>query len=668
MDTFGKMIASILVVFLIFVNPLPYLLESENAIEFSYIQSLGTEFVNEVCNSGEITLEQYERLQTKIMQTGEIYDVEMEHTHLEVGVVSDEVGEKVKVNNCYAYRSSDATVMVNVQSKKTLSSITVNLSKDIIDLNEAFPITSVTLHYDNGEQETVTSGWSVTGFNNTVGGSQTVTVSYTKGTITKSADVTIFIRKLQSIQANVSTYTVQKYTELPVKSLTLTYNDGITQNVTSGWSYSGYDPNARGEYNVNVQYQVNGVTCSTDVTITVTNLICACPFCGKNYECDDNDVDNGCQDCKEKIVHLEVNPSFLTIQRGGALDIVVEAVYRDGHQSKVSGWTSNYDSDRLGGQIVTIQYQEMQAKITVRVVERELCPYCNNYYEYDSESEAACPYCSKQIVALSVTPDDLKVNYGEQLSITVTATYLDGHTQVVTDYDSTYDRYSIGVQYIKISYGSIFAQIIVEVVKPSITCSICNREYDGSIYTSGCPYCSREIVSIHASLINARTKVQLGSDLILRVVVAYRDNHREAKYSGYTVEGYDCNLMGVQTVRVIYHTYSCTLTIEVVNEMTKVVCPNGHVYSLNEDQSNAGCPYCVTESANKEMSYLKISYTDEILEKLEQEGVYLIPSGDYISVTIRHRETKNSGNPLRQLTKMDVLYVKKEYAAGGEIK
>lgn len=723
----------------------------------------------------------------------------------------------VSLNNKTTFST---TVTVNVQSKKTFSSITVNLSKTTIDLYQAFPITSVTLHYDNGETETVTSGWTVTGFNNTVGGSQTVTVSYTKGTITKSAAVTIFIRKLQSIhaniasttvpintdlsitsviltynnnttqtvtsgwsvtgynktvggsqtitvsythngvtasenitiyvrkltslhanianttipintdlyiasvvltynnnttktvtsgwsisgfnkavggsqtvtisytengvtvsenvtiyvrklqsiKANVSSYTVRKYTELPVTSLTLTFNNGGKETVTSGWTYTGYNPNARGVYNVTIYYEAGGVTCSTNVTITVTNLICVCPYCETSYYCDDSDVDNGCPNCRNKIDHLDVNPSFLTVQRGGALDIQVETVYVDGYRGKVTGWTSNFNPNQLGGQVVTIQYQGLQAKITVRVVVRKLCPYCNNYYEYDKESEAACPNCSRQIVSLSATPDNIRVNYGEQLNITVTATYRDGHTQVITNYDSTYDQYTSGIQSVKISSGSIYTMITVEVIKPSITCPICSRQYDGSIYTSGCPYCSKEIVSIHASLINDGTKVQLGSDLILRVVLEYRDNHREAKYSGYTVEGYDCNQMGEQTVRVFYQTHSCTLTIEVVNELMKVVCPNGHVYSLNADRSDPGCPYCVTESANKEMSYLKICYTDEILEKLETDGEYLIPSGDYFSITIRRRETKNSGNPLRQLTSIDVLYVKKEFVSGGEVK
>ena len=561
------------------------------------------------------------------------------------------------------------TVTVNVKSAKKLSSIQANLSKTTIERYDNFPITSLKLTYDNGETEVVTSGWSIVGFNNRTGGSQNVTVSYTKDGTTCNTTATIFVRQLASITANMNATTISKYSAFPITSLTLTYNNGSTELVTSGWTVTGFVNNFRGTYTVKVGYTRSDITCYTNVVIQVENLLTMCQYCENNYYLNDYDFDEGCPYCKNEIDHLEVNKEFVTLKKGTNLDIIVTVVYKDGHKAKVTNWTSNFNPNKIGGQVVTISYGGHSKQLNVVVLGSKTCSICGNDYDLSLDgSDPGCPICSEQVKSITASPTSTTVEYGKQLNITVTATYMDGHSKVVQDYTSNFDKYQVGVQKVTIYYKEKNTAITVEVIKKEsiVTCPTCNQPYDAELYPSGCPKCKVEFVSISASLVNGGTKVQLGSDLILRVIVQYRDNHREMKYSGYTVENYDKHKLGEQTVTVTYQGFRCQLMIEVVNQLIKVTCPNGHVYSLNEDGSDPGCPYCSDSTSVSGIAYLDVVYTSEILEILYGTGVYEIPEGDYFTIVItKEKFTSQVKNSF--FMHYNFLGTNKKFTYGGEV-
>ena len=560
-------------------------------------------------------------------------------------------------------------VTVNVKTAKKLSSIQANLSKSTIERYDNFPITSLKLTYDNGETEVVTSGWSIEGFNNSMGGTQNVTVYYTKDGTTCSTRMTIFVRQVASIIANMYTTTISKYSAFPIANLTLTYNDGSTELITYGWTVTGFVNNFRGTYTVKVEYTRSDVTCYTNVVIQVENLITMCEYCENNYYLNDYDFDEGCPYCKNEIDHLELNKEFLTLKRGTNLDIIVTVVYKDGHKATVTNWTSNFDSNKVGGQVVTITYGGHSRHLNVAVIASKTCPTCGNDYELSFDgSDPGCPYCSEQVKFITASPTSITVEYGKQLNITVTATYMDGHSKVVQGYTSNFDKYLVGVQQVTIYYKEKNTTITVEVIKQGaiVTCPTCNLAYDSELYPSGCPNCKAEIVSISASLVNGGTKVQLGSALILRIVVEYRDNHREMKYSGYTVENYEKHMLGNQTVTVRYQGFSCQLMIEVVNQLIKVTCLNGHVYSLNEDGSDPGCPYCSDSTSTSGISYLSVVYTADILEILYATGVYEIPEGDYFTIVITKEESVSEVKN-HFFMHYNFLGINKKFTYGGEV-
>lgn len=559
------------------------------------------------------------------------------------------------------------TAAINVKTPKELSYIQANLSATTINRLDAFPIGSVTLTFTTGETENVYSGWWINGFNNTVGGNQTVTVYYQWGGITKSTTVTIYVRELSSITATMYATTIHKYSPFPITSLTLNYNDGTTETVTSGWSVEGFVNHARGQYNVKVSYTVKEITRDTWVTITVLNLITLCPYCENYYSLNDNDFDEGCPYCSGIIDHLELSESFVTLLKGQNLSVIVTAVYKNGKKEAVTGWTSNYNPNKLGGQLVTISYGGHNVGLHVNVIGMVRCPICGNEYSLRSDgTDPGCPLCATKVVSISATPTDTTATYGEMFQVTVIATYRDGHTAQVSDYTSNYDRYLEGKQNVTIYYQEATTNITVNVVKNLVQCPICNRWYDPGEYPYGCPFCKNEIVSIEASLLYGGTKVQYGSDLKLKILLIYRDGHRVMKYNGYTVDHYEKHTMGNQTVTVHYGGLSCLLHIEVVNSLIKVTCPNGHVYSLNEDGSDPGCPYCSDTTQDNVLSYLNVTYTSEILEKLYADGYYRIPEGDYFTIIV-HRRPKEKGL-LNTLFHTNVLAPEKKFTYGGEVR
>ncbi len=536
------------------------------------------------------------------------------------------------------------------------------------------------LSYKNGGTEVIDCTTTFT--SSTVANGQTATLYYNgyanaldvvrNSKTTFSCKVTVNVvpnKQLSSIHANLSKTTIEKTEGFPMESATLYYSDSSTKIVTSGWTIRGFDNTKKGIQNVTISYTEDGITKSTVVQITVENLKTLCEYCETMYYLDDNNTDQGCPYCSITIDHIELDREFVKLHQGDDFNVGVKAVYKNGSKKAVTSWTSNFDSKRLGMQNVIISYLVFKAPLLVQVVGTSICSVCNNEYELNIDgSDPGCPNCIDSIVSIEAEPTNVIVEYGQELDITVYATFINGMRKQVIGWTSNYNSYDIGTQMVTIEYSGKMTTVSVEVIKGEymVQCIICGKIYNSSIDRSGCPYCNIEISAISASLVHGGTYVQLGSELMLKIVVQYKDNHREMAYSGYTVTGYDSKKLGKQDVEVHYKGHQCNLLIEVVNGLLKTACSKGHVYYLNDDGSDPGCPYCSDIHSSVTMSYLKVTYTAQILENLYVNGVYTIPSGEYFTLILVPQNIR-SGIHNVSILHCNLLSPTKIYSYGGQI-
>ncbi len=446
--------------------------------------------------------------------------------------------------------------------------------------------------------------------------------------------ITIY-RELSSITVTPSSYTVYNGSE-PTYTVRANYTNNTSSILSSGYTKTGFTRGA-GPKTVTFTYSENGITVSASVPIIVLRNLKTCVN-GHTYELDDYNTDYGCPYCKQIIDSVHVAPEYITVEKGNSLNINITATYLDGHTIPItSGWTSNFNTNQIGNQLVTVTYEGKSAYVSVTVVETLICPICGTEYSPNEDgTDPGCPICSIKVISISATPATQIVPIGENITVEVIATYQDGHSAVVDDWTSNYNSHKIGLQNVTVFYKTLSTTITVIVESETqTTCPICGTVYSPIEYPYGCPSCSKIVVSIEAKLRNGGTQVQYGSELRLAVVLIYKDGHREIAYNDWSVEGYQAEVLGMQTLTVTYKELQTTLTIEVINSLSKTVCINGHVYYLNADGSDPGCPYCsIDGTTESSQDYFECFYTDTILEELYANGIYYFEAGDYITVTV----------------------------------
>lgn len=508
--------------------------------------------------------------------------------------------------------------------------------------------TTATVTYLDGSNKTVNC--STTFISSVIGDNQTAVLKYighNTANTTKTYEVTVNVtvkpnKQLASINVNMSSTTVRRYNNFPIKNVKLNFDDGTSTTVASGWTITGYDSTKLGNQTVTVSYTYESVIKSASVTIKVLPLAKTCAICGNIYELDQNDIDKGCPVCHSTIISISSNITYIKLKPSDPLNLVITAQYKDGHTAVITGWISDFDRTIIGEQVVTISYKGFTAHVVVFINDTITCSICGNeYLKNEDGSDPGCSYCKKTVESISVSPKIVTVNQGEELPITVTATFLDGHIEVVSGWTSNYDKNRIGTQNVSVYYGGSMDQITVHVVDSAalVTCPTCGLEYNPEENSYHCPVCFYTIEYIEAELKTGGNQVVIGSEPEFQVVVYFRDGHRELATSGITYTGYDSTKVGVQQVTVIYQGASCIFVLEVVNNLEKVICSNGHVYYLNADRSDPGCPFCMEgENTNKSIQYFNITYTSEIIEILYDTGSYELNTGDFISISVEVKE------------------------------
>ena len=190
------------------------------------------------------------------------------------GVWTGEAKEVTLTASNKQVRMTKITVTVEAETPKVLSSIT--LSGD-------YPLTfhvgdefshegmTVTANYESGKTADVTASADFTDYDMTTAGVQTVTVSYSEGEVTETAEyeITVYAPAVLTSITLSGTYPTEfeqgdafDYEGIVV---TANYDDNTTSNVTDDAEFSGYDMDELGEQTVTVTYE--GKT--TTYTITV---------------------------------------------------------------------------------------------------------------------------------------------------------------------------------------------------------------------------------------------------------------------------------------------------------------------------------------------------------------------------------------------------------------
>ncbi len=572
------------------------------------------------------------------------------------------------VDSARNYVTIYRTITVTVISK-VLTSISVSPVSQVIFRTNA-PSFTVYSYYSDGSSIVLTPDqYSVSAYNPSILGKHTLTISYSEGGVTKRASFDLYIDDLMSITVSPNIVTVDRYTQPSALPITVMANAMYfpSWNVTGSHVISGYSPDIIGTQTVTISYKYYDTTRTTTIQVKVTGLHQTCSKCGTVYELMDNDTDPGCPICKNTIEGISVTPGYIELKQGQPLPVAVMVRYQDGSTQFISNWTSNYDSQLLGVQYVTIEYGGFTEVVSVLVMEATvICPVCKTEYP---ASEAICPVCSETVINISAAPENITVKRYDNIDLTVNATYANNSVRQVTDWSIDRTTSEEGVFTVTVTYKNATTTISLTVLPTSTKeCSICGLFYNAGEYPNGCPVCSKDLIGIEAYLVTGSMLIQRGTTPNIAVVLIFKDDHREIELDDYTITDYEPFIMGEQTIAVTYAGFHTTLDIEVVNTLDSITCPNGHIYYRNEDGNDSGCPYCnIVEEVNEEVYFFDITYTSEILEELYQEGIYYFKEQHYVSVEVSKKQKSLLTKIQSTFFRTAMLGTKKRFIYGGRV-
>ena len=633
MDYPGRMIAGFVMLVLIIVFPLQYLAQSNSDTIVALVDEKTQAFSDSIREKGRLDISMYEEFMNYLDATGELYDVEIEDIH---PVTGEEISHTDAEGSTFACTDINHDHSTNkpfyLSGRKAESPVAASMKY----------MEPVTLTYRG-----------------LVGNARTV------GTRTCTLTVALLGNSpLSYISMEPAMQTIERYMQ-PSFIVTAFYEDGNSK-IVDAYSVSGFDATVIGTQTVTISYSEGQITKTTDVIVEVTPLQRVCPKCGTVYTLDLNDTDRGCPICTQEMIGIVVDPDFIRADQGAPLNITVKAIYKDGHMGAVNGWTSNYKPDTLGMQRVTVEFGGYTAELMVWVEERSIiCPICGTSYPV---SDGRCPVCSENVVSIVVDPGAVTVNQNDEITLSVIAYYADGSCGSVTDWSIDRTSAETGTYLATVSYLSASTTITLIVIPLSaVQCPICELIYEPSEYAGGCPLCSETISGIEAYLSNGANLVQYGATPSITIVLVFRDEHRELATEEHAIENYNPYQLGAQTIIVHYNEFYVNLEINVIDTLSSVTCPKGHVYYLNEDEADPGCPYCNMAGNLEAVYYFNIVYINEIIDILYTEGIYVFERGNYITVSVSKKNASLFYNIQNTFLRTSLLGMKKKFIHGGEV-
>lgn len=263
----------------------------------------------------------------------------------------------------YTEGSTTVTATYDITvSTVSLTSITLSGQTTSYYVGDTFTFTGTcTAHYDD-TSSLVVNPTSVSSPDMTTAGSKTITVSYTEGGITETATYTITVTAVEAVSISISgqTVTYYQYDTFSIDgTVTATYNNGSTEDVTSQSTASGYDTSYIGSQTVTITW--SGLT----TTITI-NVIARTPT---------------------SLTAYGVKTSFSRGEPFGFGTGFFIATFNNGTQSDVTAdvVASGYDTYTEGTYTVIVKYTSNNTTVSTSYQITVTAPQGTTYMNYNSD-------------------------------------------------------------------------------------------------------------------------------------------------------------------------------------------------------------------------------------------------------------------------------------------
>ena len=395
----------------------------------------------------------------------------------------------------------------------------------------------------------------ISGFNNTILGPQTLTVTYEGKTVT--FEVTIVAKELVSIeiaqQPNKTTY-IQNYEELDVTGgkIRLTYNDETTEEIEmTPEMVTGFDNTQLGPQTLTVSYEEK--TTTFEVTVLAKAL--------------------------NKIEISQMPDKVTYIQNYEELDVTggkIELTYSDTTTEEMDmtlGMVTGFDNTELGPQTLTVTYGGKNANFEITIVAKELVSieiaqqpnkttYIQNYDELD------------------ITGGKIRLIYNDE-----TTEEIDMTPEMVSGFDNT----TLGSQTLTVTYEGKSVDFEITIEEKAL-----------------------EKIEIIAEP-NKKTYIQNYEELDVtggKIRLIYNDKTtEEIDMTKEMVSGFDNREVGLQTLTVTYKEKTATFGITIVKkELEKIEIiaePNKKTYIQN------------SEELDIKGGKIRLTYNDETTEEID---------------------------------------------------
>lgn len=264
--------------------------------------------------------------------------------------------------------------------------------------------------------------------------------------------------------------------------------------------------------------------------------------------------------------------------------------------------------------------------------------------------------CSQIITSVTATNPVQCIPVGGTPITTVIISHLDGSNEILalpTDF-STGTEIEKGIMHLEY-IGLIDAntqqifQVDCEVTvrSPIHECPNGHSYYlNAAGEDEGCPFCSKEVSEVSAYSENTEIYIEKGTTLQqnnISLKVTYMDGTIDYTYD-YS-DNLDKDYVGEQLVTLGYEGNSASITVTTKAHTKK--CANCYqLYYLYPDDSDPGCPYCLSSIGTftgNVMEYTKENYTTEILEQVYgTEQGYIMEREDYFEIIISFKKRDKS--------------------------
>lgn len=372
--------------------------------------------------------------------------------------------------------------------------------------------------YNSGKTVILSNDFTLSGYDKTKAGKQTITVSYGGKTTTFTVDVVAVVMNSITIKQypEKRSFFVGDEFDSTGLVLTATYNNGKQEDISTGYVCTGFNSSKAGIQNITVTY--NGLT--TTYAVSVNAVV----------------VDS---------IVVKTNPTKTTYFVGETLDttgLTLTATYNNGKTETItSGWTLGDTSlNAAGSKVITVNYGYKSTSFAVTVV-------------------------SVVPTEISVKTAPTKVSYfeGEALNtagLVLNVKYNNGTSNTVTSGFTTsgYLANKVGKQTVTVTYSGCTTTFDVEVIKIAISSISIKTSPDKTEYFTG------------DSLDTTGLSINLN----------YNNGTVTPATTGFTVSGYDKTKAGSQQITVTYSGFTTTFTVNVTQVVATGITISSEPYKI----------------------------------------------------------------------------------------